>query len=257
MVDAGSVISKRKGRSGDWETVLKNRAELKRIGMSAGLDLTLPHRWQVVGSDRPFAETMAMLREVCTADTRELGFHPFEKGVFRPLTFRESIQARVAQFKELGNAGSLWTSWLDSCTAIVYQSNSTRFKVVPLSYHLLALAPSFRDAFVPKIWFNEFDSERLDLQNDVYDAPLTQEQVVKHEGWLAAVEGDKKLLKTYAAIVFALLKRDTAMPFWTIQGVNVQNQLRALCAGNLKGEGNCGGSRNLEWDSCFARICPL
>ena len=79
--------------------------------------------------------------------------------------------------------------------------------------------------------------------------------MVEHKGWLAAFEGDKELLKEYAALVFGLLKRNTAMRFWVVQNP-AQDQLRPLTVNNLLDYSNCFGNCILDGDGHFARVCP-
>src|SRR3989344_7519757 len=253
MADVKLSDLKRKAASGMWEDVLRYRGALKQYGQSAGLDLCLPHRWEVVRADSPFAEGMGMLRAVCNVDKKEVGQHPFELGVVRPLTFKENVQARLAQYAATGRAGSLWSSWLDSCSSIVYKGGSTKFKIVRLSSHLLELPSSFRQSLLG-VNYGDFAGPQLDLQNDIYNQPLTQEQVVKHEGWLAVFEGDKDLLKEYAALVFGLLNRNTAMQFWVVQN-SAQDQLYALGVVDLVDNSDCNGCGSLML-SRFARVCP-
>ena len=254
MADVKLSDLKRKAASGMWEDVLRYRGALKQYGQSAGLDLCLPHRWEVVRADSPFAEVMGMLRAVCNVDKKEVGQHPFELGVVRPLTFKENVQARLAQYAATGRAGSLWSSWLDSCSSIVYKGGSTKFKIVRLSSHLLELPASFRDAFL-EVRYGDFAGPQLDTNDDIYNQLLTQAQVIEHKGWLAVFEGDKELLKEYAALVFGLLKRNTAMRFWVVQNP-AQDQLRPLAVDNLVDNSYCGGSRGLDGYGRFARGCP-
>ena len=249
-------LERKAHRSGAAQDIFAVRVERKRIGLSAGLDLCLPHVWGLVGAGKGenlrFGQAVAALRAQCVSDAS--GLHPFEAGVVRPLTFKENIQARLAQYAATGRAGSLWSSWLDSCSAIVYKGGSTKFKIVRLSSHLLELPSSFRESLLG-VNYGDFAGPQLDLQNDIYNQPLTQEQVVKHEGWLAVFEGDKDLLKEYAALVFGLLNRNTAMQFWVVQN-SAQDQLRPLAVYNLGIDSDCGGFRDLDGGGRFARVCP-
>ena len=249
-----------------WSDVLRWRGELKKAGEGAVLDLGLPHQWEVVGSGNArYGEALVALRGLCAGDD---GLHPFVQGLARPLTFKETIQARINQFEREG-AASLWERWLDTSSAIVYQKDTTKFRlVVPCSDALLNDVPeSFRNFFLP-VNYDDFTSfVELDVQDrvDLYNRPLTPDQVLKHKGWLAVVEGDKKLLKRYSDIVFGQIQGGVAMAFWTVprqdaQGRWVcpaQSQLRPLCANNVRYDCGCIGYRILYNSARFARVRPL
>src|SRR3989344_6104856 len=247
-----------------WSDVLRWRGELKKAGEGAVLDLGLPHQWEVVGSGNArYGQALVALRGLCAGDD---GLHPFAGGVARPLTFKETVQARIDQFEHEGAAG-LWTNWLDTSSAIVYQKDTTKFRIDSMSAALLNDVPaSFRDAFLP-VNYDDFSSfVELDVQDrdDVYNQSLTREQVLKHKGWLAVVEGDKRLLKRYSDIVFGQVQGGVAMAFWTVHRQDAQgrwvcprqSQLRPLCAGNVLGYCYCFG-RGLYYYAPFARVLPL
>ncbi|MBS3147808.1 hypothetical protein J4219_02905 [Candidatus Woesearchaeota archaeon] len=224
------------------------------------------NQWEVVGSGNArYGEALVALRGLCAGDD---GLHPFVQGLARPLTFKETIQARINQFEREG-AASLWERWLDTSSAIVYQKDTTKFRlVVPCSDALLNDVPeSFRNFFLP-VNYDDFTSfVELDVQDrvDLYNRPLTPDQVLKHKGWLAVVEGDKKLLKRYSDIVFGQIQGGVAMAFWTVprqdaQGRWVcpaQSQLRPLCANNVRYDCGCIGYRILYNSARFARVRPL
>ena len=149
---------------------------------------------------------------------------------------------------------------LDTSTAIVWKKGGKKFKIVPLSGELLALAPSFKNSFLP-VKYASFDPSMYPEHTvDVtYNRSLSQEEVYEHKGWLAVLGGDtrenRELLKRYVDIAFAAMNRRTAMSFWTPDEVK-QDQLRALCANNLDNSCNCGG-RYLNINARFARVRPL
>ncbi|MBS3149045.1 hypothetical protein J4219_09290, partial [Candidatus Woesearchaeota archaeon] len=62
------------------------------------------------------------------------------------------------------------------------------------------------------------------------------------------------LLKEYAALVFGLLNRNTAMQFWVVQN-SAQDQLYALGVVDLVDNSDCNGCGSLML-SRFARVCP-
>ncbi|MBS3148025.1 hypothetical protein J4219_04020 [Candidatus Woesearchaeota archaeon] len=211
-----------------------------------------------------YGEALVALRGLCAGDD---GLHPFAGGVARPLTFKETVQARIDQFEHEGAAG-LWTNWLDTSSAIVYQKDTTKFRIVSLSDDLLRNVPaSFRDAFLP-VNYDDFSSfVELDVQDrdDLYNRSLTPDQVLKHKGWLAAVEGDRNLLRRYSNIVFGQVQGGVAMAFWTVHRQDAQgrwvcpaqSQLRPLCAYYIHGYCSCNGYGSLSYDARFARVRPL
>jgi len=217
--------------------------------------LSLQHKWEVVqakkGDPRDYGSVKALLAGVCAKDG---GSHPFVGGLARPLTFKETVQARLDQYEQYkGKDLSLWTSSLDSCSAIAYKANSTKFKIIPVSDKLLDLEHS-RDSFV-SVRYDDLPGDELDTEDDDYSEFLTFDQVVKHKGWLAVMENDGKLLRRYAEVAFAKLDIGIAMSFVT--SINPrQNQLRALSASSSSLSCNCYGYRSFNYNTRFARMSP-
>ena len=120
-----------------------------------------------------------------------------------PLTFKENIQARVEAY-ESGNH-YLFDTWLDSCTGIVYKAETTEFKIVPNCEQLRNISKDFSKKFLSvdysKIEGYELDSGRK-LFGIKYNKSLTKAEIIEHPAWLAVMEEDKALLKTYMDIVF-------------------------------------------------------
>lgn len=257
-------LERLKNANGSWSDVLAWRRALKQSGGGAGLDLGLPHSWDIVGSlnTTTFGQALAALRGLCADDG---GLHPFAGGIARPLTFKETVQARVDQFEHEGLRG-LWTNWLDTCSAIVYQRRTTKFRIISMSDELLNRVPeSFTDVFLVKNYADFASFEELDVQDDVYNQPLTQDQVLEHKGWHAVVEGDKKLLKRYSEIVFSGVgdDLDVAMSFdvrhqrqnnrWFCPQ---RNEMQPIGAG-ISGRFNCIATRTFNNTSAFfALVVP-
>ena len=101
------------------------------------------------------------LREACKNDPASA--HPqftLPDGsiVYRPLTFRENLEARVKEYETLqhpdGRAKTaeerqaLFLKWLDSCTGIAYKANTTKFKVIPECLPLITIDKDNRDHFL-------------------------------------------------------------------------------------------------------------
>ena len=82
--------------------------------------------------------------------------------------------------------------------------------------------------------------------------------MLNHPAWLAAVEGDKVLLKCYTNIIFHELKikhdRTEGMTFWIRQNTPT-NELRALYVGSLKYHSDTE-SNNLGSVASFLRVVP-
>ena len=201
---------KRAALDGGLKELLEFRSALKRAGKSSvdlkpDLNLRFDHSWEVVGADRDrtFGDAHDLLVIDCMNDG---GLHPFIGGNARPLTFKETVQARINQFRAFQDAGksvnvegTLWTTFLDTSTAIIYKKNSTKFKIVQLSLDLLKLSADDKREFLQVNYDSFTGVEELDVTNPehgVYNQLLTWVQVVgrrdskPHMGWLAALRGD-------------------------------------------------------------------
>ncbi|MBI4146065.1 hypothetical protein HY489_01875 [Candidatus Woesearchaeota archaeon] len=261
LMRLGAVyLQERLGSGRDaWQNLMYRHA-LKNIGGgSAGLDLRLPHRWSVVGSGNiNFGACRLQLVQECRDDPDthrdDNGLHPFFDRDARPLTFKETIRARMDQWRESkGTDWSLWNTWLDSCTAIVWEAGGRRFKIVEMHGDLLTAPPS-NEAYLSASFVST--PGRPLTVDESYNRDLTFDEVLVHKGWLAALGGDNKdnrdLLKEYATIVFAMLNRPV-MRFWSVRS-DLPDHLRALCAGSLY-DCDCGGW-NLFNDARLARMRP-
>ena len=161
--------------------------------------------------------------------------------IYRPLTFKQNIEARVKEYNTATNAdGSLRTEeqklylctrWLDSCMGIAYRKKSTKFTLIPQCEQLISIPDSCRDTFLSVPYRSMREMELNSTQRGVvYNGLLTQDQVINHPAWKAAVE-DEALLREYAGIIFPLLQtkynRDKGMGFFVVQNP-YEDQLRAL-----------------------------
>ncbi len=235
-----------------WQNLMYRHA-LKVVGRgSAGLDLRLPHRYSVVGSGNlNYGATRVKLVSECRDDN---GLHPFFDKDPRPLTFKETIQARMDQFDQSsGKDWSLWRTWLDSCTGIVWEAGGRRFKIVPMHGDLLTTQPSNAE-YLPANFANT-PGEPLVVDRN-YARDLTFDEVIVHPGWLAALEGDASLLRRYAQTAFARFGRPRGMRFWAVRG-GLPDHLRPLAVSNLVDDSLCDGDRDMYRGSCFARVRSL
>ncbi len=216
-----------------------------------------------------YAQGLHALRNACQAD--ENSVHPFftlDDGskVYRPLTFKEDITARVTDYNTLHNPdGSERTSeerlklfterWLDSCTGIAYQKGTGKFKVILQSKELITLPEDFNSNYLP-ISYNDIAGIELDRTGATYNALLNKTQVETHPAWLTAVEDDVALLKEYRDIVFAEKKTETAMGFW-LRNEIAEVQLRALFVYSLGYYSLASGNKNLLNFGSFLRRSPV
>lgn len=227
--------------------------------------------YELMASTPTYALGVAALQEACSADVSSP--HPLIEiagsSVYRPLAFRENIEARVKEYNTLTNPdGSskteeqrlpVFNKWLDSCMGIAYQRKTTKFKLIPHCEQLITIADDFNEAFIAAPYDAlhgvELDSRARSVK---YNDWLTQNQVVNHPAWKAAVDDDA-LLREYAGIIFPLLhlkyQRDTGMGFFVIQNP-AEDQLRALFVINLYNSSNAYGFNNLSSGGSFLRVAP-
>ena len=199
------------------------------------------------------------LREACKNDPASAHPQftlPDGSNVYRPLTFRENLEARVKDYETLRHSDgraktaeerqALFLEWLDSCTGMAYQAKTTKFKVIPTCSPLITIDKANKDAFLAVPYAAHTSGVELDFsaRGVKYNTLLTQSKVQAHPAWRAAVEDDVPLLHTYSAIVFSLLKqkfnRDTGMEFYVCQNPDT-DELRALIVISLVNYSNAIG----------------
>jgi hypothetical protein len=195
---------------------------------------------------RAYAQGVHALQEACKNST-----HPQEFGVYRPLTFRENLQARVNDYtSNEGDKLRLFQTWLDSCCGVAYKGGTTKFKIVPRCRELVTIQRDFNQGFFP-IDYDSVQGVELDFSQGKYRTLLTQQEVLEHPAWLAAVEGDKDLLKVYSEIIFAE-RSGKNMGFW-VWNQPSQDQLRALFVYSL-GYGSSADGSYLDYRGSFLRV---
>ncbi len=203
---------------------------------------------------RLYDQALANLREVCAED--ENSVQPEYDCEARPLTFRETLAARLESYFTSEDKEKLFNTYLDTCTAVAYKEGSTKFKIIPISSDLLGLEADFNEPFV-RIDYDEIAGVELDRDEAVYDKLLTKEEVIKHPAWLAAVEGDERLLKEYSKLVFALIKekdgREKGMKFRLFLSVQ-QDQLEPLTIQNLYSKSSASAIYNFYGFKDFLRV---
>ncbi|MFH1456327.1 MAG: hypothetical protein ABIF40_05260, partial [archaeon] len=125
-----------------------------------------------------FANTYALgvhkLRNECKLEDSHPTFVLDGNRVFRPLTFRETIEARVNDYETLkdrdGNVRSkedqlkLFKRYLHSCTGVAYKKSTTKFKIIPVCADLIGIDKDFNQHFLPINYANltgiELDSSQ-------------------------------------------------------------------------------------------------
>ena len=225
-------------------------------------------------STSTYALGVDALRDACTKETGCP--HPdftLSNGskIYRPLTFKENIEARVKDYETTKHPDgqtkteeerlALFARWLDSCTGIAYQAKTTKFRVIPICSPLITIDKANNDPFLDLPYTSFLQGVELDSSSRTvkYNAGLSQMEVPNHPGWRAAVDDDASLLRTYAAIVFPKLKTkfniDTGMGFYVRQNTDT-DELRALCVNDLDNDSYAGGSNILNYDGSFLRVAP-
>lgn len=189
--------------------------------------------------------------------------------IYRPLTFRENIEARVQDYETLHTLHGrkrtlqerlrLFNHWQDSCTGIATKAESTKFKIIPICKELITIPKDFEGGYVSTP-YRKLEPAELDIKKGRYRQPLTKAQVLELPGWQAAVEHDTSLLSAFTAIIFAELKRlyqrDTGMGFYVEQNTK-EDKLRALLVYYLGGYSGAGGDYDLNDRGSFLRGSPV
>ena len=211
---------------------------------------------KIIGSyaRMPQANTYALgahaLREQCIKENNLV--HPKLNSVYRPLTFKETIEARVEEYNK-GNK-VLFNYGFSTSSGIVYKANSTKFKIIPLCEQLIQIPKDFKKEYLPADYSN-FKELELDFSKGKYDEGLTQTEVLDHPAWNAMLEDDKALLKAYSDIIFKDYKKSNAMGFYKTDNPS-KDQLRPLFVSNIDFVSDADGDDNLNDYGRFLRVTP-
>ena len=125
---------------------------------------------KIIGSyaAMPQEDTYALsahaLRETCEKENNTV--HPKINGVYRPLSFKETIEARVEEYNK-GNK-DLFNYRFSTSSGIVYKANSTKFKIIPLCEQLIQIPEDFKKEYLPADYSN-FKELELDFSKVKYD----------------------------------------------------------------------------------------
>ncbi|MDO8656225.1 MAG: hypothetical protein Q7K45_03225 [Nanoarchaeota archaeon] len=220
--------------------------------------------YDLMSQTSTYALGVHALQEACIAESSSL--HPMIElaagKIYRPLTFKENIEARVKEYQRTNNVDGtertkeqrlyLLSKWLDSCVGVAYKAQSTKFKIVPFSQDLITIDKDLRAVFLP-VEYSGLTGIELDSSHGIYNNSLTKAQVVDHPAWRAAVDEDVTLLQEYANIVFSEKTGDKQMWFWVRQNTPT-DELRALFVYNLNYYSNASGGSSLYDFWSFLRV---
>ena len=194
-------------------------------------------------------------------DTYAKGMAVFRDKAF---TFRQNVEARLIDLKK-NNDRKLFETWQDSCTAVVYPKNfneTGEFIIVPKCELLINIDENFNSSFLPITdeQYNQMKKEKgavvLNIKDAEYDDLLSLNEVKSHPAWIAACEGDTKLLSNYAENYFKLFNKSEAMGFY-LDGCDGKNGVRAVVLYNVNSNySNADGDNNLNNYGRFVSSSP-
>ncbi len=188
---------------------------------------------------------------------------PDNSKIYRPLSFKENIEARVNEYNTDLNSDeqklALFNTWIDSCTAIAYNKGSTKFKIIPIYDDLINIKANSTANFLP-IDYSKISGIELDSSNAKYNNLLSESEIITHPAWIEALEKDKTLLKEYRDITFNILKKNNpnvanAMGFYVKQNTTT-DELRALYVRNVGNNSNASGNNILNDNARFLLVAP-
>jgi hypothetical protein len=154
---------------------------------------------------------------VLEAPSYAAGISAVRKQGFVPLTFKQTVEARLAEYRMRGAESKLFSPFLNSTTGIVTKAGSTKFKIVPKCALLEQIGEQFDKPHM-QVNYNRVDGIVLDASDLFckYGKNLTKNEVLKHPAWRAALEDDLSLLEEYAYWWFgnfAQSRGSEGMPF--------------------------------------------
>jgi len=181
--------------------------------------------------------------------------------IFRPLTFKENIEARINDYETKNPDGSartdaerqkLFKVYLDSCTGIAYKAGATKFKIAPICPELINIDKSFNSEFKP-VDYATFTGKEFDSSQDIYNSLLTETQFLNHKAYKFLYEEDANLMKAYWKIVHTLKPQDTLMGLWARKNTDA-DELRVLCVYDLDNDSDANGFNDLNYYARFLRV---
>ena len=185
------------------------------------------------------------------------------KVVYRPFTFEEDIAIRVEAYEKAGSEEErlkLFDNWLDSCTGIAYKAETTKFKIILVCNELITIDEGVRSSFLSGS-YRGFTGIALDSSDGKYNTGLSKSEILVHPAWLACVNDNKPLLKTYTDIVFAEYakkygKAEKLMGFYVRQNTD-SDELRAVGVHYLGVDSDADGDWSLNFVGRFLLRSPV
>ncbi len=196
--------------------------------------------------------------DLIKADTYAKGVAELKKqGLIIP-SFSSNLEARLKQVNENPNTNlnqlSLWETWLDSHCGICYNGKD-KFKIIHNCEELINIPEDFDDSYIQsdydKYKVDNKNVFEVDIKDDKYDKLLKQSELLKHKGWLALVQNDKKLLEDYSNLVFK--DRKKAMSFW-INNSAKKGELRQVVVSDIGNDSYAIGVSYLNVNASFLQL---
>lgn len=187
--------------------------------------------------------------EIIYAGTYAEGIAKLKNKGWKPLTFAENVEVRIANYEFDDENAELFENRLDSVTGIVYKAYRTKFKLILRSDKLENIEQGFKQHFIPV----DYDAEKgieLDSKQDKYNQSLTRKEAKNHEFWIAVMNGDKKKLAEFVDIWFDKKGEERGMGIYLRSNTN-QDELRELVFGYDFSGSNAVGDSGLEVSAMF------
>ncbi len=173
--------------------------------------------------DTNYSEWLRDLNEIITNGNI---VHPtFIKDKFRPLKYKETIEAMVNDYETIikpdgkirsdNERTNLFNKSLTTCTSICTKAHSTKFKINLLCEKLLLTErhtydpnSSHNDEFASKIGnvdYDEFTGVEFDLSEELFNSKINKNNFTNHKIYRFLYVDDITLMNTYFNIRHALM----------------------------------------------------
>jgi hypothetical protein len=147
----------------------------------------------------------------------------------------------------------LLSTFLDSFTGIAYDGKGN-FRIKDKPKELLEIPENFNERKT-KTEYDAFGGVELRIKDAKYNDSLTEDEVLEHPAWIAAVNGNKNLLRRYTRNWFKRTGRQKGMGFYVDKNAE-EGDLRALVLGSDDGSSSACGYGSLNGIACFVRDSP-
>ena len=217
--------------------------------------------------DNPYAKTVHKLQNALKNSSNAV--HPLftmsnNSKIYRPLSFKENIEARINDYETKTNPDGvarsdeertkLFKQYLDSCTGFAYKSKSTKFKINSICEELIIIDKDFNDSF-KAVNYSSFKGKEFDSSKGVYNSLLSKSEFTDHEVYRFLYNNDTNLMSAYWTIVHSLKTQDNLMGLWVRQNTD-KDELRALYVNYLGNYSSAFGNGNLSNDARFLLVAP-